>query len=67
MTSQSAENGAQLYPLDVVRARLGNIGKSTLFELLRTGELGSVKVGARRFVTEAQLSAFIGSLEQNGQ
>ena len=62
--SSSTDELHRLFPLEEVRRRLGGIGKSTLFELLRSGRLASVKVGARRFVSGAQLAAFISTLEQ---
>lgn len=43
-------------------ARLG-IGRSKLYELLATGKIRSVKVGARRLVPESAISQFIATLE----
>lgn len=57
---------AQLHPLDAVMARLG-VGRSTVFELLSSGDLRSVKVGRRRLVSEAALCEFIENLDrENG-
>lgn len=40
-----------------------NVGRSTVFELWASGELGSVKIRARRFSTDAQIAAYIAKLE----
>jgi excisionase family DNA binding protein len=34
------------------------LSRSTVYELIRTGQLGSVKVGSRRLVPAAELGAF---------
>lgn len=43
--------------------RLGGISRSLVFQLWRTKELGSVKVGKRRFSTDKQISEYITRLE----
>ena len=35
------------------------VGRSTLFELIRDGRLGSIKVGKRRLVPTDELKAFL--------
>lgn len=35
------------------------LGRSSIFALLKTGELESIHIGRRRYVTRRQLSAFI--------
>jgi excisionase family DNA binding protein len=54
---------AQLHDIETVQARL-NCGRSTVFELIKTRELRSVKVGRRRLVTEASLVEFIERLDK---
>jgi excisionase family DNA binding protein len=54
---------SQLHDIETVKARL-NCGRSTVFELIKTRELRSVKVGRRRLVTEASLVEFIERLDQ---
>ncbi|SHP48385.1 Uncharacterised protein [Mycobacteroides abscessus subsp. abscessus] len=44
-------------------AKLGNVSRSTVFMLWNSGELGSVKVGRRRFSTDRQLTEYIAKLE----
>ncbi|MDO3110284.1 hypothetical protein [Mycobacteroides abscessus] len=46
-----------------VAARLGSIGRSTVFHLWASGELRSVKIGKRRFSTDRQVSEYIDRLE----
>jgi len=54
--------------LDVLSvARRLSVGRTTVFKLIRTGKLESVKIANRRLVTEAQLARFITSLENRGQ
>lgn len=43
--------------------KLGGISRSLVFKLWRTGELGSVKVGKRRFSTDHQIKSYIEKLE----
>jgi hypothetical protein len=47
-----------------VSAKLGDISRSLVFQLWRTGELGSVKIGGRRFSTDRQISEYIARLEE---
>jgi len=42
-----------------------SIGRTLVFQLLRTGELGSIKIGHRRLITRADLDAFIASLRSD--
>lgn len=43
--------------------RLGGISRSLVFQLWKTGELPSVKVGKRRFSTDKQIAEYISRLE----
>lgn len=51
-----------LYPLNEVQQRL-SISRSTVYQLVGGGQLASVKIGRRRFVTAAALDAFIEGLK----
>jgi hypothetical protein len=46
-----------------VAQRLG-VGRSAVFSLWASGELGSVTIGRRRFSTDKQLDDFLTRLEQ---
>lgn len=39
-----------------------SIGRTLVFQLIRAGELGSIKIGHRRLITRADLEAFVASL-----
>lgn len=43
--------------------RLGGLGRSTVFGLWYSGELGSVKIGRLRFSTDKQIDEYIANLE----
>lgn len=44
-------------------AKLGGISRSTVFGLWASGNLGSVKIGKRRFSTDKQIADYIANLE----
>jgi hypothetical protein len=48
---------------EATAAKLGGIGRSTVFGLWSSGELASVKVGKRRFSTDKQIAEYISRLE----
>lgn len=45
------------------RQRLGQIGRTKLWELTRSGDLRSVKLGRRRMYPESEIERFIGALK----
>ena len=49
----------QLHELPEVQRRLGGIGRTTVFGLIRNGDLGVVKVGRRTLVPQSQIDAYI--------
>lgn len=57
-----ARANAQLNPVESVMQQLC-VGRSTVFELWRSGALKSVKIGRRRFSTNSQLADYIARLE----
>jgi excisionase family DNA binding protein len=50
-----------LYPLKEIQQKLG-VSRTTVYQLLSGGQLPSVKIGRRRFVTAAALTAYIEGL-----
>ncbi|MFE2998404.1 helix-turn-helix domain-containing protein [Nocardia sp. NPDC059246] len=56
---------SQLLTEQEVRKRIP-IGHSKYYELIVSGELRSVKIGRRRFVTEAAVVEYISRLEAHG-
>lgn len=55
--------------LDIAEAQrvLGNIGRTTLYELRKDGRLPFVSIGRRSFVRRADIDAFIASLAGDTQ
>ncbi len=51
-----------LYPLNEMQHML-SISRSTVYQLLGDGQLRSVTIGRRRFVTAAAVSAYIEGLK----
>jgi excisionase family DNA binding protein len=51
----------RLHQISSACERIG-VGRSTLYELIRTGELPSVKVRGRRLISEAAINEFIAGL-----
>lgn len=62
MPEQVAE---RLHDIEAVMGRL-NIGRSLVFDLIRTNQLRSIKVGRRRLVSESALIECIARLDQQG-
>jgi excisionase family DNA binding protein len=54
---------SQLFTEQEVRKRIP-IGHSKYYELIASGELRSVKIGRRRFVTEQAVADYIACLDQ---
>ncbi|MEM8923795.1 MAG: helix-turn-helix domain-containing protein [Actinomycetota bacterium] len=50
------------YSVEEAAEALG-ISRRSIYELLRSGQLGSVKIGARRLIRRTDLDVFLGSLE----
>jgi excisionase family DNA binding protein len=48
-----------LYSIQEARKLLGGISRNTIYRLLRTGELASVVIGCRRFISRAAIQEFI--------
>ncbi|HEX6969658.1 MAG TPA: helix-turn-helix domain-containing protein [Micromonosporaceae bacterium] len=46
-------------------ARLLNIGRSTAYDLIRSGRLRSVKIGRRRLIPRDALESLLASLEED--
>lgn len=48
-----------LRPQGEARHQLGDISRSHLYQLIRDGELATVKVGSRTMIPQAELDAFV--------
>lgn len=56
---------AALMPVEAVMKRL-SVGRSSVFNLMASGELRSTKIGRRRLISEASLREFIAKVDQTG-
>ncbi len=56
------DSNGLVYSVDEAAQRL-NVGRTLLYNLIGSGELGSVKIGGRRLITHRQLDTFIRLLE----
>ena len=63
MTEALKEAVARLHNIKSAQERL-NLGRSKIFELIASGELRSVQVGARRLIPEQAIVDFINKLDQ---
>ena len=48
-----------LYSIAEARERLGGISRNSIYALLRSGELASVVLGCRRFITAVAIAELI--------
>jgi len=48
-----------LHSIQEARKLLGGISRNTIYKLLRTGELASVLVGCRRFISSAAIAEYV--------
>jgi excisionase family DNA binding protein len=46
-------------------AKILHIGRDKVYELLRTGQLRSIKIGKLRRITDDQLAVFIAALDDH--
>jgi excisionase family DNA binding protein len=49
----------ELYSIQEARKLLGGISRNTIYQLLRSGELASVVIGCRRFISAAAITELI--------
>ena len=55
----SSMRDRDLYSNEEARELLGGISRNTIYSALRTGELSSVVIGCRRFISAAAIQEFI--------
>jgi hypothetical protein len=51
-----------LLPYHEARAALGGIGRTTLWQLIASGQLVKVNIGRRGFITAESIAAYVNSL-----
>lgn len=54
-----------LLSTDAAQHRLGDVGRTTLYRLIRDGELSKVNIGRRVFVTADSVSRYIDRIQQD--
>lgn len=52
-----------LNDLPEARIKLGKIGRSSIYRLMDTGELRSVKIGRRRFIPDSAIADYVARLK----
>jgi len=66
MTEALTQRVARLHHIASAQERLG-VGRSKVFALIRSGELRSVQIGARRLIPEQAIVDFINKLDEQVQ
>jgi excisionase family DNA binding protein len=54
-----------LYSIQEARKQLGGISRNTIYRLLRSGELASVVIGSRRFISPAAIAELVATSTTN--
>lgn len=62
LQEQVDQLNSRLWPVEAVAERLG-VGRTTVFQLMASGQLRSAKVGRRRLVSEAAICEFIAKID----
>ena len=53
----------QLNNIEQTSEKLGGLGRTRVFDLLRSGQLASVKIGRRRFVPDSAIADYVARLK----
>lgn len=65
---RTANMSDKLHDTREAQQLLGGIGRTSLFQLIKDGQLGTVKVGRRRMVPDSQIQQYISrNLEVRGK
>jgi excisionase family DNA binding protein len=62
-TPSEAPVSDQLNNIGNTQEKLGGLGRTRVFDLIRTGQLKSVKIGRRRLVPDSAIAEYIESLK----
>jgi Helix-turn-helix domain len=55
----------RLFTLEDVRVGLADMSRANLYRLVRKGDLKTVSIGRRKYVTAAELDRYVASLEES--
>lgn len=58
------ETYGNLNSIAEARQRLGGIGVSTIYKMMREGRIRPIKVGSRSFIADAEISRFLHEASQ---
>ncbi len=61
------ENEQQLFGIEVVRRRLGGLGRAKLYQEIAAGRLRTVKIGTRTFITRKAEAEYLRLLEAEAE
>ncbi len=53
-----------LYDVPTASRILGNLGRTSVYNLMKTGKLHPVKIGKRTFLTDRELRRYVSACEQ---
>lgn len=56
----------QLNNIEQTGEKLGRLGRTRVFDLIRSGQLASVKIGRRRMVPDSAIQQYIDQLKAAG-
>ena len=60
---QDTKPNRLLHNIEGTREILGNVGRTTIYELINDGKLKRVKIGARSFITDSSIRDYVCELE----
>lgn len=64
MDADSDKEPRRLVPIPEARHLLGDIGHTTVYELIKRGEIVKVNIGRRGFITSESLEAYMDRLSE---
>ena len=48
-----------LFPISAAQEQLGDLGRTSLYELIKRGDIKTVKIGSRTFIARTELEAYV--------
>lgn len=66
MTQSADATPRLLVSIEGAQGELGGIGRTKIYELIQTGELGSVKIGRRTFIPRVAIEGYVSRLADIG-
>lgn len=63
--STGAATSQKLYSVCDAAQQLGGIGRTTVYELAKRGEIEFIKIGSRSFVSDESLNRYLATLQKS--